>query len=115
MDKSEGPVLLIVEDEQEVLVSVAMGIADAGSIVHQARDADEARRLLWDRSEIEVLFTEGGAGGYEWPGTRAFRQAALHGSQDHRHIWPVGNRNVLTEDRPENRGIFDEGSKLSWK
>jgi DNA-binding NtrC family response regulator len=58
MDQSARPVFLIVEDEPEVLVSVAMGIADAGFFVHQARDADEARRLLWDHSEIAVLFTD---------------------------------------------------------
>ena len=58
MDKSARPVFLIVEDEPDVLVSVAMGIEDAEFIVHQARDADEARRLLWDHSDIAVLFTD---------------------------------------------------------
>lgn len=66
---SEGqPVLLVVEDDQLVRLTLADGLADAGFEVLEAGDAQEALAQLASRSDIQAMLTDinlpGGADGF---------------------------------------------------
>lgn len=52
------PAILIVEDELLVRLSTARTIEDAGFEVFEAANADDAIRILEDRSDIRVVFTD---------------------------------------------------------
>jgi CheY-like chemotaxis protein len=52
------PVVLIVEDEWLLRGLAVEFVEDAGFVVLEARDADEAAALLETRSDIDLLFTD---------------------------------------------------------
>lgn len=54
----EKPVVLIVEDEVLIRMSAVHMVEDAGFSVVEACDADEALRILEDRSDIRAVFTD---------------------------------------------------------
>jgi two-component system, response regulator PdtaR len=53
-----GVAVLIVEDEVLVRMDAASSIEDAGYVVYEAKDADEAIRQLELHSEIRFVFTD---------------------------------------------------------
>ena len=57
-DSLKGPVVLIVEDEPLVRLGAVQAIEDAGFEVIEAANADEAIRILENRSDIRVVFTD---------------------------------------------------------
>ena len=57
-DSSKRPAVLIVEDESLVRLGAVRSIEEAGSEVIEAANADEAIRILENRSDIRVVFTD---------------------------------------------------------
>src|ERR1700728_933024 len=57
-DSTKIPVVLVVEDEQLVRLSAVKVVEDAGFEVIEAANADEAIRILENRSDIRVVFTD---------------------------------------------------------
>ncbi len=57
-DSPAPPVVLVVEDEALIRFSTADDLRDAGFSVLEAANADEAIRLLEQRPEIRILFTD---------------------------------------------------------
>jgi CheY-like chemotaxis protein len=57
-NNSETPAILIVEDETLVRLGAVRAIEDAGFEVIEAANADEAIRILENRSDIRVVFTD---------------------------------------------------------
>src|ERR1700691_498618 len=57
-DSSKTPAVLIVEDEPLVRLNAVRAIEDAGFEVVEAANADEAIRILENRSDIRVVFTD---------------------------------------------------------
>src|SRR5580704_11465544 len=57
-DSSKTPAVLIVEDEPLVRLGAVRAIEDAGFRVIEAANADEAIRILENRSDIRVVFTD---------------------------------------------------------
>ena len=55
---SKTPVVLIVEDEPLVRLDAIRSIENAGFEVIEAANADEAIRVLENRSDIRVVFTD---------------------------------------------------------
>jgi len=58
VDSSKTPAVLIVEDEPLVRLGAVRAIEDAGFGVIEAANADEAIRILENRSDIRVVFTD---------------------------------------------------------
>src|SRR5580693_3647807 len=56
--RAEPPAVLIVEDEPLVRLYAAQVVADAGFVVIEASNADEAMRILGSRSDVRVVFTD---------------------------------------------------------
>src|SRR4051812_48169597 len=56
--KTKLPVVLIVEDEEDLRVLVGSNIADLGFATLSAANAKEAMALLEEHEEITVLFTD---------------------------------------------------------
>jgi CheY-like chemotaxis protein len=54
----KAPVILIVEDEPLVRLGAVQTIEGAGFEVIEAANADEAIRILENRSDIRVVFTD---------------------------------------------------------
>jgi CheY-like chemotaxis protein len=65
---SGRPVLLVVEDDFLVRLTLADGLADAGFEVLEAGDGQEALALLVERSDIDAMLTDinlpGGSDGF---------------------------------------------------
>ena len=57
-DSSKRPAVLIVEDESLVRLGAVQSIEEAGFEVIEAANADEAIRILENRSDIRVVFTD---------------------------------------------------------
>jgi CheY-like chemotaxis protein len=57
-DSSKRPAVLIVEDESLVRLGAVRSIEEAGFEVIEAVNADEAIRILENRSDIRVVFTD---------------------------------------------------------
>jgi CheY-like chemotaxis protein len=57
-DSRKIPVVLVVDDEQLVRLSVVKTIEDAGFEAIEAADADEAIRILESREDIRLVFTD---------------------------------------------------------
>jgi CheY-like chemotaxis protein len=57
-DSSKRPAVLIVEDESLVRLGAVRSIEEAGFEVIEAANADEAIRILENRSDIRVVFTD---------------------------------------------------------
>src|ERR1017187_8269176 len=55
---SKTPAVLVVEDEPLVRLGAVQAIEDAGFEVIEAANADEAIRILENRSDIRVVFTD---------------------------------------------------------
>ena len=58
---SENPqsaAILVVEDEILIRMAIADSIADAGFVVYEAANADQAIRLLETHSDVRALFTD---------------------------------------------------------
>lgn len=58
VNSSKTPAVLIVEDEPLVRLDAVRAIEDAGFEVVEAANADEAIRILENRSDIQVVFTD---------------------------------------------------------
>jgi CheY-like chemotaxis protein len=56
--ESRTPAVLIVEDEPLVRLSAVQAIENAGYRAIEAANADEAIRILEDRNDISVVFTD---------------------------------------------------------
>jgi CheY-like chemotaxis protein len=54
----EKPVVLVVEDEALIRISALQIIEDAGFAVAEASNADEAIRILQNRTDIRAVFTD---------------------------------------------------------
>jgi CheY-like chemotaxis protein len=57
-DSSKRPAVLIVEDESLVRLGAVQSIEEAGFEVIEAANADEAIRILENRSDIRLVFTD---------------------------------------------------------
>ncbi len=96
-------VILIVEDDALIRMSVADSAEDAGFEVLEAANADEAVRILESRSDIRIIFTD-----VDMPGSMdGVRLAAAV-----RNRWPPieivltsGCRKIADGDLPD-RGVF---------
>lgn len=53
-----GPVVLIVEDEALIRMDVADFLTDAGMTTVEASTADEALKVLSERPEVDIVFTD---------------------------------------------------------
>src|ERR1700722_1007727 len=102
-DGSKTPAVLIVEDEPLVRLGAVRAIKDAGFEVIEAANADEAIRILENRSDIRVVFTD-----IHMPGS----MDGLKLAHAVRNRWPpikiivTSGREFLTEqDLPEG-GLF---------
>jgi CheY-like chemotaxis protein len=88
-DSAKIPAVLIVEDEPLVRLSALKVIEDAGFRVIEAANADEAIRILENRSDIRVVFTDiHNAGLHGWSQTRSCRPRSLASHQDNCDLWP---------------------------
>lgn len=58
MGQSHHPLVLVVEDEPFVRMLATEGLEDAGFEVIEAANADDALRILDDRDDVGVLFTD---------------------------------------------------------
>ncbi len=58
MEKQQRPVVLVVEDEPLMLMDALNLVKDAGYEPIGAKDADEAIRILENRNDIRVVFTD---------------------------------------------------------
>lgn len=103
-DILKGPVILIVEDEPLVRLGAVQAIEDAGFEVIEAADADEAIRILENRSNIRVVFTD-----IHMPGSIDGLKLA-HAVRDR---WPPikiivtsGHVQVSEQDLPEGGRFF---------
>ena len=103
-DSLKGPVVLIVEDEPLVRLGAVQAIEDAGFEVIEAADADEAIRILENRSDIRVVFTD-----IHMPGSIDGLKLA-HAVRDR---WPPikiivtsGHVQVSEQDLPEGGRFF---------
>ncbi len=95
--------VLVVEDDALLRAEAVDLCIEAGFTTYEARNADQAIRLLERRSEIRVLFTD-----IEMEGT----MDGLRLAHAVRERWPPvsimvtsGRRKVTKEDLPEN-GLF---------
>lgn len=97
------PVVLIVEDEPLILMTVVKVIEDAGFEVIEAANADEAIRLLEYRSDIRVIFTD-----IHMPGS----MDGLKLAHAVRNRWPpikiivTSGRNLIAEQNLPEGGRF---------
>jgi two-component system, response regulator PdtaR len=101
---SKTPAILIVEDEPFVRLGSARTIADAGFEVIEAANADEAIRILEDRSDIRVVFTD-----IHMPGS----MDGLKLAHAIRNRWPPvkiivtsGRERLAEEDLPDGGRFF---------
>ncbi len=69
--------ILLVEDDPSVGAVTETMLADFGHKVHRAANADEALRILWSESELDVLFSDVVMPG-EMNGVELAKQAATH-------------------------------------
>jgi CheY-like chemotaxis protein len=101
---SKTPAILIVEDELLVRLGAARTIEDAGFEVVEAVNADEAIRILEDRSDIQVVFTD-----VHMPGSMDGLKLA-HAVRDRwppvRIIVTSGRGRVTEQDLPEGGRFF---------
>lgn len=58
MEHSTQPLVLVVEDEPLVRMVAAEGLNDAGFEVIEAASADDALRILDERDDVGVVFTD---------------------------------------------------------
>ena len=98
-DGSKAPAVLIVEDESLVRLGAVRSIEDAGFEVIEAANADEAIRILENRSDIRVVFTD-----IHMPGS----MDGLKLAHAVRNRWPPikiivtsGRGQVIEQDLPE--------------
>jgi two-component system, response regulator PdtaR len=92
--------VLVVDDEPLILMNTADMIAEAGYQVFEARNADEAIRILDANPEIRLLFTD-----IEMPGSMDGIKLAQYAS----HRWPPlkiiivsGKSSVVEAELPEH-------------
>ena len=69
--------ILLVEDDPSVGAVTETMLADFGHKVHRAANADEAMRILWSQSDLDVLFSDVVMPG-EMNGVELAKQAATH-------------------------------------
>lgn len=96
---STVPLVLIVEDEPLIREIAVAAIEDAGLPVLEASDAQQALRILQERSDVGVLFTD-----VNMPG-------ALDGIELARLVheqWP-DIRLLVTSGRPLDTPVPDDG------
>src|ERR1700728_3336941 len=103
-DSTKIPVVLVVEDEQLVRLSAVKVIEDAGFEVIEAANADDAIRILENRRDIRVVFTD-----IQMPGSID----GLKLAHAVRHRWPPikiivtsGHELVAENDLPEGGRFF---------
>jgi CheY-like chemotaxis protein len=103
-DSSKRPAVLIVEDESLVRLGAVRSIEEAGFEVIEAANADEAIRILENRSDIRVVFTD-----IHMPGS----MDGLKLAHAVRNRWPPikiivtsGRVRVTEEDLPEGGRFF---------
>jgi CheY-like chemotaxis protein len=103
-DSTKIPVVLVVEDEQLVRLSVVKTIEDAGFDAIEAADADEAIRILESRKDIRLVFTD-----VHMPGS----MDGLKLAQAVRNRWPPikiivtsGREQITEQDLPKGVRFF---------
>jgi two-component system, response regulator PdtaR len=103
-DGSKPAAVLIVEDEVLVRLGAVRAIEDAGFEVIEAADADEAIRILQNRSDVRVIFTD-----IQMPGS----MDGLKLAHAVRRRWPPikiivtsGRGQVSEKDLPEGGRFF---------
>jgi CheY-like chemotaxis protein len=103
-DGAKTPAVLIVEDEPLVRLDAVRAIEDAGFEVIEAANADEAIRILENRSDIRVVFTD-----IHMPGSKD----GLKLAHTVRNRWPsikiivTSGRDLVSEnDLPEGGRFF---------
>lgn len=95
--------VLVVEDEALILFTIADELRMAGYRVCEARDADEAIRLLEAHEEIRVVFTD-----IDMPGSMdGLRLAAVV-----RDRWPPVQIIVTSGKRAPDVGDMPQGSRF---
>ena len=103
-DSSKRPAVLIVEDESLVRLGAVRSIEEAGFEVIEAANADEAIRILENRSDVRVVFTD-----IHMPGS----MDGLKLAHAVRNRWPPikiivtsGRSQVSEQDLPEGGRFF---------
>jgi DNA-binding NtrC family response regulator len=97
------PVCLVVEDETIIMALAVELAAEAGYEVIEANNADDAIRILGERDDIRVVFTD-----IEMPGS----MDGLRLARAVRERWPpveliiVSGRTDITAENLPSRGIF---------
>lgn len=95
--------VLVVEDEALILFTIADELRHAGYQVFEARDADEAIRLLETHDEIRLVFTD-----IDMPGSMdGIRLAAVV-----RDRWPPVEIIVTSGKRAPEAGALPMGSQF---
>ncbi|HVW91759.1 MAG TPA: response regulator [Devosia sp.] len=77
--RGDIPAVLVVEDEVLIRMSIADSIAEAGFVVYEAANADQAIRLMEAHGDIRILFTD-----IDMPGS----MDGLRLAEAVRHRWP---------------------------
>ena len=103
-DSSKRPAVLIVEDESLVRLGAVRSIEEAGFEVIEAANADEAIRILENRSDMRVVFTD-----IHMPGS----MDGLKLARSVRNRWPPikiivtsGRSQVSEQELPEGGRFF---------
>ena len=58
MTSGKPPVVLVVDDEPFILLATADMLSACGATVLEAQDADEALRILTERDDISLVFSD---------------------------------------------------------
>jgi DNA-binding NtrC family response regulator len=99
--------VLIVDDDPIILMDMAQSLADAGIVVFEARNADEALQVLSTRTDVRMTITDVDMGG---EGLDGFQLAKMIATR-----WPeVGLLIVSGQSRPKATDL-PEGARFLAK
>ena len=98
MDHPES--VLVVEDEVLILIAVADDLRSFGLVVHEAKNAIEAIKILEAHPEIRVLFTD-----IDMPGS----MDGIRLSAYVRDRWPPIKIVITSGKRPPSEELMPEG------
>ena len=98
-----GPIVLVVEDEPLLLMNAVSIIEDAGFVVIEATNADEAVGILASRTDIRIVFTD-----IDMPGSMDGLKlaAAVRGRWPPIEIIVTSGQGSPTSAELPERGIF---------
>src|SRR3954470_2914165 len=100
---NQHPLVLVVEDEPLVRMVAAEGLEDAGFEVLEAESADDALRILNERSDVGVLFTDVNMPGH-FDGVELARLVHER-CRTLRMVFPSGGDHMMKPHLPDDGGL----------